>query len=423
MPRRFHSNGKTFIPTKNSFLNDDLKIYFIWRKQHSEKSNIISNIFLFDTYISKKYEIKKIEKYFEYCNDNTKKIKQLKNIKNPKISIISPIYNREKFISRFIESIYNQNFQDIEIIFVDDNSNDNGVNLIEKYKKRDKRIILIKNKKNRGTFVTRNLGVLSSKAKYVIIPDPDDILSRDIITICYKYGEKYQYDFIRFYSYKGNGKFTNNNFCKFQKNKAIYQPELSTYIYYGNFNLQIIDSFINNKFIKKTVYIKALNALNNFYLNIYMVFMEDSLMNYLLYRNAKSLYFIKNIGYRYKKSSESITKRSFTMPQTKLKSFFIYFIFLFEFTKNTKYEKDMLNLILSNMIKFLNVESKLLANNLKEDYYFYYHVINNIINCIYISNKNKNLLNKCKKIIINKLKLPSIYIFKFYLHLLIYVKT
>ena len=100
-----------------------------------------------------------------------------------------------------------------------------------------------------------------------------------------------------------------------------------------------------------------------------------------------------------------------------------YFIFLFEFTKNTKYEKDMLNLILSNMIKFLNVESKLLANNLKEDYYFYYHVINNIINCIYISNKNKNLLNKCKKIIINKLKLPSIYIFKFYLHLLIYVKT
>ena len=151
--------------------------------------------------------------------------------------------------------------------------------------------------------------------------------------------------------------------------------------------------------------------------------MEDSLMNYLLYRNAKSLYFIKNIGYRYKKSSESITKRSFTMPQTKLKSFFIYFIFLFEFTKNTKYEKDMLNLILSNMIKFLNVESKLLANNLKEDYYFYYHVINNIINCIYISNKNKNLLNKCKKIIINKLKLPSIYIFKFYLHLLIYVKT
>jgi glycosyltransferase involved in cell wall biosynthesis len=291
-------------------------------------NNIISNIFLFGTYISKNIEIKKIEKYFEYCNDNTKKIKQLKKIKNPKISIISPIYNREKFISRFIESIYNQNFQDIEIIFVDDNSNDNGVNLIEKFIKRDKRIILIKNKKNRGTFVARNLGVLISKAKYVIIPDPDDILSRDIIRICYKYGEKYQYDFIRFYSYKGNGKFLNNNFRKFQKNKAIYQPELSTFIYYGNFNLQKIDSYINNKFIKKTVYIKALNALNNFYSNMYMIYMEDSLMNYLLHRTAKSLYFIKNIGYRYKKTSESITKKIFKMPQMKLKFIFIYYFYI-----------------------------------------------------------------------------------------------
>ena len=356
-------------------------------------NNIISNIFLFDTYISKKKEIKKIEKYFEFCNDNIKKIKRLKKIKNPKISIISPIYNREKYISRFIESIYNQNFQDIEIIFVDDNSNDNGVNLIEKYKKGDKRIILIKNKKNRGTFVARNLGVLISKAKYVIIPDPDDILSRDIIRICYKYGEKYKYDIIRFNSYRGKGKYLNNNFCKFQKNIAIYQPELSTYLYYGNFNLQIIDSYINNKFIKKIVYIKALNALNNFYSNMYMIYMEDSLINYLLHRTAKSLYFIKNIGYRYTKITESITKQLFKMPQMKLKFIFIYFKFLFEFSKNTKYEKDMLNLRLSKIFKF-NIEKKLLDTKLKKDYNFYFHVINSIINCTYISDENKNLLKK-----------------------------
>ena len=355
-------------------------------------NNIISNIFLFDTYISKKKEIKKIEKYFEFCNDNIKKIKHLKKIKNPKISIISPIYNREKYISRFIESIYNQNFQDIEIIFVDDNSIDNGVNLIEKYKKGDKRIILIKNKKNRGTFVARNLGVLISKAKYVIIPDPDDILSRDIIRICYKYGEKYKYDIIRFNSYKGKGKYSNNNFCKFHKNIAIYQPELSTYLYYGNFNLQIIDSYINNKFIKKIVYIKALNALNNFYSNMYMIYMEDSLINYLLHRTAKSLYFIKNIGYKYKKSTESITKKIFKMPQMKLKFIFIYFKFLFEFSKNTKYEKDMHNLRLSQIFKF-NIKKKLLDTKLKKEYYFYYQVINSIINCIYISDENKNLLN------------------------------
>ena len=268
----------------------------------------------------------------------------------------------------------------------------------------DKRIILIKNKKNRGTFVARNLGVLASKAKYVIIPDPDDILSRNIIRICLKYGEKYNYDIIKFNSYIGNGKLINNNFFKFQKNKVIYQPELSTYMYYGNFNLQIIDSYINNKFIKKIVYIKVLNALNNFYLNMYMTFMEDSLMNYLLHRTAKSLYFIKKIGYRYKRNSESITRTIFKMPQMKLKFIFIYFKFLFEFSANTKYEKDMLNLRLSKIINYLNNERKLLDTNLNNDYYFYYHVINTIINCIYISDENKNLLNNFKKLIIKKIK-------------------
>ena len=175
-------------------------------------------------------------------------------------------------------------------------------------------------------------------------------------------------------------------------------------MYYGNFNLQIIDSYINNKFIKKIVYIKALNALNNFYLNMYMTYMEDSLMNYLLHRTAKSLYFIKKIGYRYKRNSESITRTIFKMPQMKLKFIFIYFKFLFEFSANTKYEKDMLNLLLSKIINYLENERKLLDTNLNNDYYFYYHVINTIINCIYISDENKNLLNNFKKLIIKKIK-------------------
>jgi glycosyltransferase involved in cell wall biosynthesis len=105
--------------------------------------------------------------------------------------------------------VQSQSFKDIEIILVDDNSKDNSIKLIKKYKKKDKRIILLKNKKNRGTFVARNLGVLKSKAKYIIIPDPDDIISKDIIRICYKYGEKYHYDIIRFNIYLGNGKLLN----------------------------------------------------------------------------------------------------------------------------------------------------------------------------------------------------------------------
>ena len=223
---------------------------------------IISKIYLYKTYIYNKNEIESIEAYFKYCNDIKEKQKFQKK-KYPKISIISAIYNREKFISRFIASVQSQSFKDIEIILVDDNSLDNSLKLIEKYKKKDKRIILLKNKKNRGTFVARNLGVLKSKAKYIIIPDPDDIISKDIIRICYKYGEKYHYDIIRFNMYFGNGKLLNNNFD--QKTRPIYKPELSTYLYYGNDELELIDSNIANKFIRTKVYIESLNCLNELF--------------------------------------------------------------------------------------------------------------------------------------------------------------
>jgi glycosyltransferase involved in cell wall biosynthesis len=245
--------------------------------------------------LKNKIEFEQIEFYSKYSNGQ-QAIKKIKKIEYPKISIISPVYNREKFLLRFIKSIQHQNFFDIEIIFVDDNSSDNSAKVIKKYMKKDKRILLIKNEKNRGTFKARNLGVLYSKGKYVIIPDPDDIISYNLINTCYYYAERYQYDFIRFNTYLGNGKLNFNSFSKNHEDRPIYQPELSTYIYYGNKELGIIDYFITNKFIKKQTYIKALNSLNNFYLNMYMTFLEDSIMNYLIYRVAKSFYYINIIG-------------------------------------------------------------------------------------------------------------------------------
>ena len=55
---------------------------------------------------------------------------------NPIISIISPIYNRERYLLRFIKSVQYQNFNDIEIILVDDNSTDESIKYIEEIKKK-----------------------------------------------------------------------------------------------------------------------------------------------------------------------------------------------------------------------------------------------------------------------------------------------
>ena len=170
-------------------------------------------------YIELHFEFYKNENYLLLCNNNN--IKKYIKSKNPKISIISPIYNSEKYVLRLIKSIQNQNFVDIEIILVDDCSIDKSVKNIEKYKEKDKRIILIKNKKNRGTFMNRNLGVFFSKGKYLILPDPDDILSKDILFLCYKFAEKFNCEIIKYNMYVGNRKVLLNSIVNELINKKL----------------------------------------------------------------------------------------------------------------------------------------------------------------------------------------------------------
>ena len=119
-------------------------------------------------------------------------------ITKARISIIISVYNGEKYILRLLRSIQNQLFDNIEIIFVDDYSKDNTTKVIEELKKNDERIILIKLKRNKGTLIARNIGVLKSKGEFLIIPDADDILSKNILRICYYVAKKNNYDLIRF---------------------------------------------------------------------------------------------------------------------------------------------------------------------------------------------------------------------------------
>ena len=94
--------------------------------------------------------------------------------------------------------------EDYELIFVDDFSMDDSIKLIEEYQKEDERIILIKQNKNKGTLICRNIGVINSRGKYIIMPDADDILSENILKTCYETATKNNIDMIRFNIYIGN---------------------------------------------------------------------------------------------------------------------------------------------------------------------------------------------------------------------------
>ena len=108
--------------------------------------------------------------------------------------------------------------KDIEIIFVDDASTDNSSQIIHSFIKKDKRIIYIKNKINKGAFYSRNQGILLSKGKYILIHDPDDLLLNNILMKSYEISEYYNLDIIQFYVIRGS--YINNKIWKKNKYKS-----------------------------------------------------------------------------------------------------------------------------------------------------------------------------------------------------------
>jgi glycosyltransferase involved in cell wall biosynthesis len=292
---------------------------------------------------------------------------------------------------RLLRSIQNQFFDDIEIIIVDDFSMDNSIKLIERYQKEDERIILIKNNKNKGTLISRNIGIINSSGKYIIMPDADDILSENILKTCYETATKNNIEMIRFNIYIGNESIFFDYYVNKLKVKPIFQPELKTYLFYGLNTLEQIDFNLSNKFIKREIFISALNSMNKFYLNQYMINYEDGLMNYMLYRTAKSFVFIKRIGYYYLLNNQSISLKPKKNYEDNFKFIFLQLKFVIENTKNTQYEKDIANSIFSKL-------STLFKDNfiITKNFEFYKEVIDLYLNCKFINEENKSILTKIK---------------------------
>lgn len=97
-------------------------------------------------------------------------------MKDIKVSVVIPIYNAETYIKECLDSILLQTLKDIEIICVDDGSTDNSIEILNKYVKKDNRIILLK-QSNKYAGVARNLGIQYAVGKYLCFLDADDFFS------------------------------------------------------------------------------------------------------------------------------------------------------------------------------------------------------------------------------------------------------
>ena len=98
----------------------------------------------------------------------------------PKVSIIIPIYNNEKYLMESIDSVLNQTFQDFEIISINDGSTDNSLKILEEYAKKDSRIKIV-TQENKGAGSARNEGLKLAKGEYLAFLDGDDFYNLDFL--------------------------------------------------------------------------------------------------------------------------------------------------------------------------------------------------------------------------------------------------
>lgn len=103
-----------------------------------------------------------------------------------RVSIIVPCYNVGKFLPECLDCLVQQTLHDIEIICIDDKSNDNTRAIMHEFAEQDSRIHVIEFNKNRGVAAARNAGIDMARGEYIGFVDPDDTVDKDFFEILYK---------------------------------------------------------------------------------------------------------------------------------------------------------------------------------------------------------------------------------------------
>ena len=251
-------------------------------------------------------ELKNIKIYIQNIQNNiliNEDTKKIISSDFPLISVIISVYNGEAYIRKALLSIQNQDFKDIEIIMIDDCSIDNSVNLIKELMIKEPRIVLLQNKENRGALFTKTKGVLSAKGKYILILDEDDLyIQRDAFSTLYQEAEKNNLDMLNFISLISGPRLDN---LKYKKTKLefpiIFQPQLSEIMFQhtSNGEIQLNGGMLHDYFIKKSLFIKIINLIDEKYFYTKMNWHDDFLLFFLLIRNAYNAKKIERIFYIY----------------------------------------------------------------------------------------------------------------------------
>lgn len=342
---------------------------------------------------------KEISFYENFIGCYNKKV-FLSEFKNPKISLIVPVYNQEKYLVPFYCSIQNQSLYNIEIIFVDDASTDNSSKIIKNFNKEDKRIIYLNNDINKRTYYSRKKGVLKAKGEYLLLIDPDDLLVNNILEKLYKTAKFNNLDILQYYIIYGN--YTHNKLWNKLKCKSgiIYYPRVKD-IFYKCRTRNLCD-----KLVKREIFIKSIKYIGEKYDYDRFEINDDDFALYGLIKVAKSYGFLEQIGYFYNTYNPNSTiHHIFNKKNTNkiFHSLFTIMKFYFEKSKNNRREKKLIAFTYFYEKVYLLFKKRI--KYLTNGFDYIKKIIEQYINCKYLKYEDKNYL----KIFLKEVEKTKIY--------------
>ncbi len=219
------------------------------------------------------------------------------------ISVIVPIYNAEKKLTRCIQSILNQTISDFELILVDDGSPDNCGAICDEYAEKDRRIVVI-HQKNSGASAARNAGIAAAHGKYIGFIDSDDYISDNYFECLVNTAIEKETDIVmcNYTLVDKNGNMV-NMFHGFITGTVFSRDQIENTLYKNIFNNENTVGYFSlcNKIFKKD-FIKK----NDIIINENMFFGEDMLFIMDCLQFCESIAFIENAGYNYEMTEDGL---------------------------------------------------------------------------------------------------------------------
>lgn len=230
----------------------------------------------------------------------------------PKISVIVPIYNVEKFLDRCVNSLLNQTLEDIEIILVDDESPDNCPKMCDDYAKLDSRIKVV-HKKNGGLGYARNSGMEIAAGEYIAFVDSDDYVDLDMFEAMYNAAAEHNADFVRVDNYKErtDGTVLNLNYLPPMREGVYNQTELREQLLFPQLGMMPEDD--GSKYascsVWRNIYRKEIiDKLGLKFVSERDLISEDIPFNMDFMMNSQFAYVINKKYYHYIVNDKSLTQ-------------------------------------------------------------------------------------------------------------------